>query len=372
MKGLLFSILILVFGGVSCIEHEKENKLEFIKKPIPKIEVKYAKGFEVEYKDGFVIIRTHSFSENETFADSIYLVFDNKVKIADNSKTVFLNKNSRLACQSSTHLAYLNVLFKLKNVCGLCGLDYVTNPETLDSLINNDVKELCLTGQVQLEALYATESNLFLRFPFGNTQDDIYAKNGIKSLLIAEYLEETQLARLEWIKLFGLLVGEVELANNYFNKVEKEYLDLVQKTKGLNKTFIMNLPFKDNWFMPTEKSVGVQLIKDSGLDYYYQNELGTENSLHSKEAVWQDGTMADYWIIIALRPPNFSLVDLLKEEEVYKEFLSVKNKHVIFCNVGEVDYFAEGIVEPNIVLKDLLFATGQISNHQPKYFHVLD
>jgi iron complex transport system substrate-binding protein len=134
----------------------------------------------------------------------------------------------------------------------------------------------------------------------------------------------------------------------------------------------MNLPFQDEWFMPSEKSVGVQLIEDAGINYFYSKEKGTENKLHSKEEVWNDGVSADYWVILASRPAGYKMADLLNEEAVYKTFKSVKENQVIFCNTSESDYFSQGVIEPNLILKDLLYATGQIENHKPAYFFLLE
>lgn len=371
--GYIF-LLMLTFA---CIQHSDKEPTVYTDIPEqPEIAVKYAQGFEVEYVEGGIKLMTHSFGGNNPFSDSVYIITNSDLAntntaISKADKKIGASAN-RLACQSSTYLAYLNELNSLNLVSGLCGLQYVNNADVVAVLNENQVKELCLTDEVQMEALHQTNPDLFLIYPFGDEKSKGYTENGIQTLLIAEYLEESQLARLEWIKVFGLLTGKVKEANAYFEKIESEYLALVDQQKKRDKTFIMNLPFQDEWFMPSTASVGVQLIEDAGLDYFYANEVGTENQLHSKEEVWQDGISADYWIIIARRPETFNLEDLLNEEPVYGVFKAVKEGQVIFCNTAETDYFAQGVIEPNIILKDLLFATGQIEAHQPRYFFLLD
>jgi iron complex transport system substrate-binding protein len=249
---------------------------------------------------------------------------------------------------------------------------YIRNDSVSSILEKNEIKELCLTESVQIESLLDCNPELFFNYPFGKTEQKGFAENGVQTLYIAEYLEQTQLARLEWIKLFGLLFNKVEEANAYFERVEDNYLSLRQKSQSTNKKFIMNLPFGDSWFMPSSKSVGVEVIRDAGLDYYYQREEGTENQIHTQEQVWNDGIYADYWVIIADRPVGYGLEDLLAEREVYAEFKAVKEQQVIMCNIAEVDYFASGVVEPDVLLRDMLFHTHQISDHQPKYFFRLE
>ena len=77
-----------------------------------------------------------------------------------------------------------------------------------------------------------------------------------------------------------------------------------------------------------------------------------------------------YWIIIAARPDSYTLEDLKKEESIYSEFDAVKNNRVLFCNTSTTDYFTMGIVEPEIMLQDLLFWND--SNYTPKYFRLLE
>lgn len=360
----------MIFG---CVEHQSINDNTLVSdQPNAAIEIKYAKGFEVEYSEGYVKIITRSIPGNLPFRDSIYIRTSRTTELPIGVK-ICAPSSLRIACQSSTYLAYLKVLDQLPRVCGICGLDYVLDQQTREILAIAETKEICPAGQVDLEGLFATNPNLFLTYPFGSSSDnEDYTKKGIPTLLIAEYLEESQLARLEWIKLVGLLTGNIEKANAYFLQVEADYIKMREETPSKNKTFIMNLPFQDEWYMPAAKSVGVELIEDAGLSYFYKNELGTENKLHSKEAVWNDGMIADYWIIIAHEDAAFNLKDLCAQSPIYADFKSVKEGHVIFCNTAVVDYFASGVVEPHLILKDLLFATDQIETHQPRYFFRLE
>ncbi|MFT5822813.1 MAG: iron complex transport system substrate-binding protein [Crocinitomix sp.] len=365
-------LLIVSVTLIQCVQHSESNistTPNLIEQEL--VEVKYAEGFNIVYQENFIKIITHSFDENTVFEDSVFIVLDSSAILNPQCK-IIQQESIRLACQSSTHLAFLDELERLNNVVGLCGLEYVNNVGVSSILSKNEVVELCMADQVLLENLYQSNSDLFFIYPFGNAESKDYSSKGIQTLLIAEYLEKSQLARLEWIKLFGVLTGRTKEANAYFEEVEQAYLQLKNENVPLEKTFIMNLPFQDQWFMPSSKSVGVELIEDAGIEYFYHDEKGTENIMHSNEQVWNDGIQADYWVIIARRPSDFKLADLIAEVPVYKEFHSVQNQQVIFCNTNVVDYFSKGVIEPHIILKDLCYATGQIESHSPQYFFLLE
>lgn len=361
-------ISVLLFN--SCIQHQDEEiqiEEEFKQE---NIEVKYAQGFDIVYEENYTTLITHSISKNETFRDSVLLPANKDI----NSDGKWIRSNiSSLACQSSTHLAFLDVLSQLDKVSGLCGMDYVQNADVSVQLKQNNVREICLAEDVQMETLLEINPDLFLIYPFGMSKDlTAYEQQNVRTLFIAEYLEKTQLARLEWIKLFGVLMNRAEEANAYFEKVKKEYIGLKKDERDPKMSFFLNLPFKDSWFMPSAQSLTVKILEDAGMTYYYSGESGTENILHPKEEVWNDATKIEYWVIIANRPPGYSMADLLVEAPVYAEFSSVKNNKVIFCNTAESDYFSQGVVEPDVMLKDILLATGQLENHTPKYFRILE
>lgn len=372
MKYWSFFVLSLVLIG--CINHEtKSVPSADVVNRCDTVIINYAKGFTVAYHSDYIKIKTQSFGANEPFKDSLYILqTQNRVVLPQNVK-VLDQELKTVACQSSTHLAYLDKINKLDVVKGICGLKYVNDSEIKATLTTNLVQEICLADRMEQETVLALHPDLLFTYPFGANLEDNFSEKGINTLLIAAYLEQSQLARLEWIKLFGLLFNQEQLANAYFEEVKEQYVNLkIGGTQNKEQRFILNLPFKDNWFMPSSNSVTVELITDAGLDYFYKEDAGTENNLHSKEEVWEDGTVADYWIIVAERPLSFTLADLVAEEPAYAAFKSVKNGNVIFCNTAQVDYFAKGVVEPHLILKDLLFATGKLSNYKPTYFFRLE
>ena len=250
-------------------------------------------------------------------------------------------------------------------------MEFVQDGKIKEGLISANTSEVCLGENIQLESVLETNPDLFLVYPFANSQVKTLEESGIRTFMVAEYLETHPLARLEWIKLFGVLFNKERQANTYFDKVEKEYNSLIQPEPDSNKNFIFNLPYGESWFTPSANSLIVKLLEDAGMFYYYQEETGTENAIHPQEQVWSDGTKAAYWVIIADRPVNYDLDQLKSEEPVYASFKSVKNHQVIFCNSRTSDYFLQGVIEPSIMIKDILYATHKIDQHTPKYFHLL-
>ena len=369
MKSVLLLISLLLL--VSCIQEVKENEV-FESYEYKELNVESAKGFELNYSEDYLTIITKSVEGNTHFRDSLVII-TNPNFLFNKDVKVFNGIVNTVAVQSSTHLSYIQNLEAIQSVAGVCGLAYLVNQEAQEDFSQREVSEICNSDQMSKEVLLGLNPNLIFSYPFGTSGVETFEEIGLKSIMIAEYLETDVIARLEWIKLFGILYKKEEAANNYFEEVKTEYENLMFESLETpeEKKFIMNLPFEDNWYMPAPNSLIVNLFKDAGLAYYYSDREGTENVLLPQEQVWLDGSKADIWIIIAQREGDFTKEELLLENPVYAEFKSFKENNIYFCNTLTKDYFGMGIMEPHILLKDILYLKGDISDHTPVYFERL-
>lgn len=358
--------LLLLIVLTSCINHSIDDNEEIVKNVKVDSKIELAKGFEVvNSNDEFTLIKINSEHSKFNFSDSIYLIHSDNFDVSD--KKVLSKDIRKLAVQSTTYLAYLSVLNKLEIVKGISGLQYVNSVHLNEKINMDSIQEIGNNGSVQMESLLNVNPELFLIYPFELEGQEKYNSKGIETLLISEYLENTPLARLEWIKLFGLLLNENKVANEYFNTVSASYNELKIPFEE-SKTMFFNLPFKENWNMPNSNSITANLVADAGFNYVF-NDTINDNTIRSKEKVWIKAMECEYWVIIASRPDDYSLEDLKAEESIYSNFPSVQNGKVIFCNTSTTDYFSMGVVEPDLMLRDLVHCTD--SNYISKYFKLL-
>lgn len=364
----------LIFIGVtilflsSCVQHTESNEQEVHYTKQIDTEVKYAEGFNVDISDSnFTKIAISTNNSIHSFSDSVFIAHTNQFKGA--GRKLISDNYASLALQSSTYLAYLDVLGKLDLVKGISGLEYVNSDYFNEVLKLNGTKELSPNGSLNMETLMSIQPELFLIYPFELDNQEKYAEKGIQTLLISEYLESTALGRLEWIKVFGLLLGDYSRAETYFLETEKKYFVQTQPVDS-TKTLFFNLPFKDNWNMPSSNSITANMANDAGFNYIY-SDLLADNAVRAKEKVWNDAMQCEYWIIIASRPNGFTLNNLMAEDDIYKEFPAVKNNKVIFCNTSTTEYFTKGVVEPDILLSELIAAKDGRELADSKYFKIL-
>lgn len=373
--------LILTCFLISCINHQTNEDGDEVSRfwPQPQTyqdsenddywKIEYAEGFDITADDDGLLIETFSLKGNEEWEDHIWLPHQTS-EFSENYKVVQYPLN-RIACQSSTYLAYLIKMNELELVTGLCGMEYVQDQEIIERLEENECQEICLGERVGLESLLSVNPELFLIYPFKNTDIEEYRENGIQTLMVAEYLEKHPLARLEWIKIFGVLTNQYDYSKSIYDHAKEEYNSNVTGPISEENQFILNLPYGDTWYAPSSSSLIVNLCQDAGLDYSFKDDGGTENVPHSKEEMWELGTTVPYWVVIANRPKGFDLTDLLAEEAVYREFRAVKEGKVIFCNTNTSDYFTYGVIEPHIMLNELKQALVGQPEENARYFKIL-
>lgn len=348
---------VLLLSISSCFRTEKLDNNELNEVEYHNFHVKYAKGFSVFQIDGRKSILIHEPSSGQII-DSLDITAQTSDKIRFFPSVI---------AQSTTHFAFFNAIGILDNLTGLCGIQYLDDAQK--KLVKNTA-EICSAQGLDIEKVVNINPDLVFLYPFGDKDKEQLEKLGVRNLFLTEYLEESPLARAEWLKFYALIAG-VNPNKAGFDEIERDYVKLKQrKTNSIEPTVVFNLPFGETWDMPSGNSISARLVKDAGMNYIFEHKKNSGNLLFKLEEAYNFLSKAECWIIIAARPERFSLDDLKKENRIYSSFPSVKNNKVFFCNTQTTPYFSEGPIEPHIMLRDLITCLeGDDSDN--KYFKIL-
>jgi iron complex transport system substrate-binding protein len=357
----MIRFLFLIFFSLvtsSCFNKGEQPEKPILETDFQEFEIKYAKGFSI-YEQGnqrFLLIHN---PESGATIDTL------EITASENSKHRYFN---RVIAQSTTHFAFLNKINGLEKLVGLCGLQYLS-AEQKSILLKT--AEICNAQGLDIEKIVNHNPDLVFLYPFGDKDKTTLKKLGIQTVYLTEYLEESPLARAEWMKFFALISGQ-NPNKTEFDLVEKTYLSLIKEMQQFPKSVGFNLPYGDSWDMPSKNSISAQLVRDAGLNYYLPSEKSSTsgNLSFSLEHAYNRLSGMHYWVIIAARPKNFSLNDLLAENRIFDRFPSVQLGQVIFCNTETSPYFSEGPIEPHILLQDLLNCING-TDEGNKYFKLL-
>jgi iron complex transport system substrate-binding protein len=321
--------------------------------------VKYAKGFRFERDaEGTILILSDPIKAGKEIARYRFLKTKSGVKPLEGYTDIVVPVK-RLAASSTTHAGFLSAIGAGDQLMGC------NNPERLyDTLLFNrflkgDLVRMGRDLEYNLEYLIASKPDLVLQTGIDGqfNPDARLTGMGIPVMYVLEWMESTPLGRAEWIKVFGLVTGEVRVADSLFNLIEKNYLfsaKLGRESPDKIKVLTGNV-FKGTWYMPGGKNYMARFFEDAGMDYLYENTDQSASLALSFESVVYQLAEAPVWINVNVD----SLSQLLAAEPRYSVFRAMKDCRVfsVFNRVnahGGNDFWESAVVRPDKVLADLL------------------
>lgn len=258
---------------------------------------------------------------------------------------------------STPHIAMMEALGALDHVVGFPDKKFIYSPKALAqgfAEVGGGEKRINIEKIVSLKpelcmADVVTEA--------GSLEYKRLEPYGIATVFDGDYLEETALARLEWIKVFGLLLDKEAEAKRYFEKVRSEYEGLrALAAKASSKPSVLcGLPYKGVWYVPGGKSYPAQFIADAGGSYVFAGVAERGGVPIAMEKIFAEARGADFWLNasdarsldqIAGMDERFRSFSAFGKSRVYNGILRMNEK-------GGNDFYESGIVHPELILGDL-------------------
>ncbi len=267
----------------------------------------------------------------------------------------------RIVCLSSTHIGYLGELDALDRLVGVSKRVHVANKQVLGRIDRGEIAQVGDGSPIDNEKLLACQPDLVVTF--GVSEKDVepfeaVRRAGIPVLVVAEYTEDSPLGRAEWLKVFGLLVGKSDLANQKYAEVAKAYRSWQAKGRSAKDrpSVLLNSSFQGVWYIPGGTSYMARLVDDAGGDYVWREDRSSRVLPLDFEAVLAKGRSAEYWL-------NVGFWRTLAEGEAndprYRHFEAFTRGNVYnhMGSAGEhsgTDYFERGAARPDLMLADLI------------------
>lgn len=383
MKKLFILIFFLSF--ISCKNDKGTNENRSLpSKDQSEVILTYAKGFSIQKYGTLKIIHIKNPWPNSEKTYKYALIPRKELA------TITLNKDEydgiittpveKIVVTSTTHIPALELLGVEQTLVGFPGTDYISSEKVRTLIDNETIRELGKNEGINTEVLLEVKPDLVVGFGIdGNNKTfETIKKSGIPVIYNGDWVENSPLAKAEWIKFFGALYNKQTEADSIFKSIESNYLEAKKLASSISNkpTVLSGAMHKDVWYLPSGTSPEAQLLKDANVDYLWQNQESKGSLALSFEAVFTKAKNADIWI-----SPSYynSLEALEKANEHYTQFDAFKNKTVYsFVNItgatGGVTYYEEGTARPDLVLKDLIKICHPelLGNYQPYFFKALE
>lgn len=264
---------------------------------------------------------------------------------------------SNIASASCVYTKMFEVLGVLNTIKGIDKLDFQFSNQIVEHVKNNTILEFGSGDGLKTEELFILNPEVLFTWSSNQSsqQIDKLIKLGIPVVFASSYLESHPLARAEWIKVFALFVDKFEEAVTFFNQIESNYLKISKNNPTNLELALVNAPYSGQWYLPTGNSYMGNLLKDAGFKTYLQDSNTLGALAYTFEDVIAHHQDAEFWF-----NPGFyeTLSQIETIDHRFNQLEAFKHKNVFNAikrkrpNGGN-DYWEQGVVRPDLVLKDL-------------------
>ena len=370
MKNLFYFLIIVLF----CACGAKTPKGEALVREGERLDVRYAKGFDVFYGDNYkTAVVYNPWKEGEV--QLIYYLVGNKEVETPNDGIKVVVPVENIAISSCTHVEFLNLLGEINSVVGVCTPHLIYNSDIRERYADGKIQSLGDAHNVNLEQLVHLRPDIYIAASY-NQQDEQAKRlqqSGVRLVFNNEWTEQSVLARAEWIKFMAAFYNKEQLADSIFAGIEADYLEAVAIAQSVeNKPAVMaGGNFKGTWYMPSGASYMGRLFADAGADYFYKNDTSTNASLALNfETVLGNFHDVDVW----LNAPTITLSALMQMDERHGLFRAAREGRVFgfygrTLPDGANDFWESAVARPDLVLKDLIWALHPqlLPDYEPTY-----
>lgn len=186
---------------------------------------------------------------------------------------------------------------------------------------------------------------------------------GVPVLVDRSSYESNPLGRTEWIKLYGVLTGKEEAANAFFEKQKESVAELENYSSTGKVAAFFYLTTDGKVVVRSSTDYVPSMIKMAGGVYAFDgvvDEDGKTSVSMTMESFYEKARDADYIIYNASIDSSVKTIeDLIKKDEVLKEFKAVKNGA---CYTTGSSMYQRTDVIANMILDFHKVFTGQDTN----------
>lgn len=339
------------------------------------ISPRHARGFHVNYGDGYALLDISDPENNEKEQFHFALVPRGVDADTPEGYTRIETPVRTAICMTSLQLSNFLKLGLEDKVVGITSTRHLHNPKMNERLRNGKTHKIGIEGNFDNEVIIALDPDVILISPFKRGGYDAIRNVDIPLIPHLGYKELTPLGQAEWIKVVGLLTGNERQANETFDGIESRYNTLKAQTAEVeNRPTVFSGEMRGgNWYAVGGRSFLAELFKDAGADYFLKDNNESGGVTLDYETVYSNAAKADYWRIVNSHDGKYGYNVLKAQDKRYTDFDAWKNHGVVYCNMKEVPFYERMPVEPEVVLADFVhvFHPEILPEHQPVYYHLL-
>lgn len=364
---------------VACSSVDEEKVVNAIENPKKYVPIKYAEGFVIEEKLDYKVITLNGAWRGDDNTYQYVLYKEEKPEGYPNAAFIKIPIQT-IACMSLTHVAFIEALNQINSIVALSGCDYVSSKAVKKRIRKGKIREAGQYQSFNYELLLEESPDIFMVFGINESSSSRINKLnelGLTAVLNGEHMEPHPLGKTEWIKFMGAFYDLDKEAEKFFNQIEREYLSLIDLTKNIkNKPSVfVGLPFKGAWYVPGGATFVSKFFIDAGANYLWGEDNEKGSTIKNKEVVLDEAYYTEFWLNQSGIKSMSEITDVDKKFSHFKAFKkgNVFNNNKRLNVNGGNDYWESGVINPHIILKDLIeIFHPELIEHELYYYQKLN
>jgi len=346
---------------VSCKEESKNTKVvNSTSTTSEATKIIYATGFAIVIEDGVKKMQIFNPFADYKIENTVVLLQKNQSYTARENETIIEVPVKTIVPLSTTFYSSIDELKQTKSIVAIASSNIVFSQKIQNGYASGEIAQIGDGEQLNIEKLILLYPDVVVvnGYQGGLAKSFTQAREaGIPVILNYDWKETTPLARAEWIKFFGALYDEEELADSIFNQIETNYN--MYKASVDTVTYMPNVLFSTSyqgtWYIPGGESYVAQFLKDAKGTYPWSADSTTGSLPLSMEVVANKMLDADIW----MASQSYSLADLKQKDARYAEFKPYKERNVFEhdrkrTKAGGDDFWELGALRVDLLLKDYI------------------
>jgi iron complex transport system substrate-binding protein len=333
---VLFSIVIIFFGN-SCFLDDSLGQKESQVLHEPTV-------FE---RAGFRIAKTET-----------GMAVEDPFRASSISKVVV--PSSRVILSSTTQLCYFQALDALDLVVGCPWLDFVKDTVIQQRRELGLLHDVTKGASLDLERVISLRPDVLLYDPRSMDIVERLENAGVRCIPFFEYQETDPLDRLAWLDLIGLLTAREEAATLIFDSIQTAYKSAQVVIDEVKPKVLFGSFYQGVWSAAGGASLIARMIEDAGGEYIIPGNESAAVDLDLEEFLH---VLAEVDFIGMIQQGELSRKDWLALDPRIEKSM-IEDKVIFYSNTLESDYFGKGILEPHIMLADIVsIMNGEQKEH---------
>lgn len=380
LQKILF-LFVLCFFLTGCSDKPETIQSETIAPTsVDSTTISHATGFTIFVENGVKKMHILNPFANYEIENTVVLLQKNQSYAAKQNETILTVPIKTIAPMSTTFYTAIKELNQSKSIVAIANSSFVFSPQIQDDFISGKIAQIGDGEQLNIEKLILLYPDVVVVNGYQGGLAKSFLKTreaGIPVIVNYDWKETTPLARAEWIKFFGAIYGQEELADSIFNQIEENYTAYKSKldTVSYQPKVLFSSSYQGTWYIPGGGSYLAQFLKDAKGTYPWISDNSTGSLPLSMEVVANELLDADIW----LDSQSHSLADLKQKDVRYAEFKPFKEGNVYEhdrrrTKAGGDDFWELGALRVDLLLKDYIniLHPGIMEDQSLTFFRKLD